>query len=458
MSYYITYVLGYQQKTGKKALLGTITHKVMEVLANCKKQIQESPKKKKYIFIDDELGNIKYDYQTLMSGEFVELLLDLSYKHYTSHAGHLTFNHDEDMQFCRNMVDAGINENEGKFDPRNQNIFVAEQPFEFVLNNEWAKYQVNGEDYYLTVRGTMDLIVKEDEETLHLVDYKGLSLDTKIPTINGWTTMKDVKVGDVLYDMYNNPTKVIGKSEVKNLPCYKLSFRSSIGESESIVCDNEHLWRMVNGEVKPVTSIIAGDLLPYKGDELNKNWIVTNIEQVDSVPTQCIKVDSSTNTFLCGTNMIPTHNTGQRLDWATGEKKDMPKLQKDFQLMLYYYAIKKLFPEYKKVIVTIIFLRDGGPFTLEFEDSTVEKVEELFKEHFETVKKNTFPKPVSQNRSSFKCNRLCDFYKETWEGTKKPICNHVEDTIALYGIENATNKLRKKDFSVGFYKKPGSKD
>ena len=109
--------------------------------------------------------------------------------------------------------------------------------------------------------------------------------------------------------------------------------------------------------------------------------------------------------------MIPTHNTGQRLDWATGEKKDFAKLQKDFQLMLYYYAIRKLFPEYKSVMVTIIFLRDGGPFSVIFEDDTIDQVEEMFKEHFETVKAKTYPKPRNARRSDYRCNKLCHFYK-----------------------------------------------
>ena len=109
-------------------------------------------------------------------------------------------------------------------------------------------------------------------------------------------------------------------------------------------------------------------------------------------------------------------------------------------------------------MVTIIFLRDGGPFSVIFEDDTIDQVEEMFKEHFETVKANTFPKPINARRSDFRCNKLCHFYKTVWPGTKTPMCNHVEDTISLYGIENATNKLKKKDFAVGFYQKPGSSD
>ena len=37
MQYFMTYVLGHQTVSGKKAQLGTVVHKVMEDLAGCKK-------------------------------------------------------------------------------------------------------------------------------------------------------------------------------------------------------------------------------------------------------------------------------------------------------------------------------------------------------------------------------------------------------------------------------------
>lgn len=34
---------------------------------------------------------------------------------------------------------------------------------------------------------------------------KGLALDTPLPTPTGWTTMRDVAVGDTLFDQFGNP-------------------------------------------------------------------------------------------------------------------------------------------------------------------------------------------------------------------------------------------------------------
>lgn len=67
---------------------------------------------------------------------------------------------------------------------------------------------------------------------------KGLALDTPIPTPHGWTTMDDLKVGDSVYDMNGKKTKVVAVSDVKNFPCYRITF----SDGESIVCDDEHRW------------------------------------------------------------------------------------------------------------------------------------------------------------------------------------------------------------------------
>ena len=51
MQYFITYVLGHRSISGKKAQLGTMVHKVMEILASCKKKHQDNPDKKACIFM-----------------------------------------------------------------------------------------------------------------------------------------------------------------------------------------------------------------------------------------------------------------------------------------------------------------------------------------------------------------------------------------------------------------------
>ena len=42
-----------------------------------------------------------------------------------------------------------------------------------------------------------------------------------------------------------------------------------------------------------------------------RSWcrVISSVEEVPSVPTQCVMVDSPDHTYLCGTRMIPTHNS-----------------------------------------------------------------------------------------------------------------------------------------------------
>ncbi|MFA6667606.1 MAG: LAGLIDADG family homing endonuclease, partial [Bacilli bacterium] len=68
---------------------------------------------------------------------------------------------------------------------------------------------------------------------------KALALDTKIPTPNGFTTMGEIKVGDVIFNELGKPTKVIYTSPIfYNHKCYEIEFE----DGEKIVADEDHLW------------------------------------------------------------------------------------------------------------------------------------------------------------------------------------------------------------------------
>jgi hypothetical protein len=149
------------------------------------------------------------------------------------------------------------------------------------------------------------------------------------------------------------------------------------------------------------------------------------------------------------------YKTGQRKNWSTGEEKTYAKLHDDIQLLLYYYALKKLYPEYH-VIMTIFFLRDGGPFSLCFDDTDEKKFLEMLKVKFFEIKNCKNPKPLNKWRSDFKCKKLCHYYKTEWPETGTTMCHHAENTIKLYGIEGAVSKLSKPGFKADFYAAPGA--
>lgn len=68
---------------------------------------------------------------------------------------------------------------------------------------------------------------------------KALSLDTPLPTPNGWTTMGEVKIGDKLFDENGDICTVTYTTPIQyNRNCYKMYF----SDGSEIVCDEDHLW------------------------------------------------------------------------------------------------------------------------------------------------------------------------------------------------------------------------
>ena len=147
--------------------------------------------------------------------------------------------------------------------------------------------------------------------------------------------------------------------------------------------------------------------------------------------------------------------TGRRLNWATGEEKTYEKLLEDPQLLLYNYAISKLFPEYKQAIMSIYYIRDGGPFSMCFDRSDQTKFLAMLEKRFKQIKRNNFPQPISRNRTNFKCTKLCDFYKKKWPGTNISMCEHVEEHLKAFGEEDTVNRCTREGHNIGYYEAPG---
>jgi hypothetical protein len=68
---------------------------------------------------------------------------------------------------------------------------------------------------------------------------KAEPLDTQLPTPNGWTTLGELKDGDMVFDWYGNPTKVLKVHDtLYNRDCYELTFSNG----EKLVADADHEW------------------------------------------------------------------------------------------------------------------------------------------------------------------------------------------------------------------------
>lgn len=601
--YFIEYVLGKRDVGGKKAEMGSTVHKVLEILAREKLALQNGQTE----FFEEETKT------HWKSPVVVEDALKVSFDYYESKSAHDWT--DEDLRTCRNWVSNTLNYSDGLFDPRNRKIILPEQYFDLEIPYDWAKYEfqdphdpsktIRGR---LQIKGTMDLITEVEDNLIEYVDWKGLPLDTLIPTPDGWTTMRKLEVGSQVFDKDGNITNVIGVSKIKEKYLYTITFN----DGSEVSCDDEHLWTLHDGSVVSIKNLAVGNKIsvakaiktekkdlpidPYilgvflcgginnkaeiktKNEHIlneikqrNENFLgfVTRLRNLNlisqngvvnySIPdiylrasieqridllgaimdccgyndinqgycyilfepqqnqyyqtfkcdikelllslgikhrhslkkryfqwrfkapdfnlfynshdvetfekmkskdplqlssrhkfrtvkkiefncselvqTKCIMVDSPTNTYLCTSNMIPTHNTGQRKNWETGKVKDHDDLTKDFQMRLYHYALCQLYPD-KDIMMTIFFVRHGGPFTLPLDRSHIPETLEMIKNHFELIKKNKFPSRVlDYDKNSFKCRLLCGFY----DG----FCQQIRNELVELGINKVIAKHSK---------------
>ena len=321
MQYFITYVLGHQPDSGKKAELGTIVHKVMETLAQLKKYQQDNPKKLTLSIEDDALKTVSIKKNELLTSTLVDKLLSRSFDFYTGSSKHTFTKGDRDL--CLKLVWDTLKYNDGQFDPRLRKIVAAEPHFDIPIDEDWAfyEYEVNGQKVkgQLAIKGTIDLVTETEEGIIEVIDWK----------------------------------------------------------------------------------------------------------------------------------------TGRRLDWATGEEKTYGKLCSDPQLLLYNYAISKLFPQYKQSIMSIFFIKDGGPFSMCFDKTDEKKFLEMLKERFLDIKKNEKPQPISQNRENWKCTKLCHYCKNKWPETDQNMCIYIENSIKTKGMDQTIKDCTRSGFDIGFYSAPG---
>lgn len=82
--------------------------------------------------------------------------------------------------------------------------------------------------------GTQSVVIMSSSQV-----GKALALDTPIATPEGWTTMGEVQVGDVIFDETGAPCRVTAATGVMlDRPCYRVRF----SDGSEIIADADHLW------------------------------------------------------------------------------------------------------------------------------------------------------------------------------------------------------------------------
>jgi hypothetical protein len=79
-------------------------------------------------------------------------------------------------------------------------------------------------------------------------------VNTPLPTPHGWTTIGEIRVGDLVFDERGEPCRVLAKSKVETEPTYRLTF----SDGATIIAGARHQW---------VTSTYTERLRKWKGSD-----------------------------------------------------------------------------------------------------------------------------------------------------------------------------------------------
>lgn len=143
--------------------------------------------------------------------------------------------------------------------------------------------------------------------------------------------------------------------------------------------------------------------------------------------------------------------SGQRKNWKTNKKKDIEYLRNDLELKFYYYAAKRLYPDFHTIMLTMYFTNDGGPFTVSYDDSNLADVEETLKKHFWEITHTTFP----AKSVGYWCKKFCTFGINNYKGTNTKICDLIHNKVAENGIQDVIKQYRVPGFDPFHYNAPG---
>jgi hypothetical protein len=164
--YYLSYILGIREPPNKKATLGSVVHKALELLSYQKLCWQRGTSS----YMDDTFGEVCIDDIDPMWAT------ERAYEYYAQ----LEPEHGwtkGDLALCKSWTNKTLTISGGRCDPRNHNIIMPEQVFDFTIDEPWAKYHFelpDGEviEGQLGLRGTMDLVYEDEPGIIDVLDYK----------------------------------------------------------------------------------------------------------------------------------------------------------------------------------------------------------------------------------------------------------------------------------------------
>lgn len=132
---------------------------------------------------------------------------------------------------------------------------------------------------------------------------KALSLSTLIPTPAGWTTMNDIKEGDIILGADGKPTKVTYVTPVMyNHDCYKVTFE----DGEQVIADKDHNWYVKQHDKQP-RIMTTGELLNFSHKRSDGKGTEYHYRVPINKPIELPKVDLPIEPYALGCQLRDKH-------------------------------------------------------------------------------------------------------------------------------------------------------
>jgi hypothetical protein len=208
--------------------------------------------------------------------------------------------------------------------------------------------------FYLWAKAEAD---KNSTGLIYIADRregKALSIDTDIPTPDGWVKMGDIRVGDVVFGSNGQTTNVIWDSSVMyNHNTYKVEF----SDGSFVIADEDHLWianskndrvKIKRGQSIPTQIVTTKHILETvkTSTKSESNWSIRNAmpvqhsEKLFSIPPYILGAWLGDGT---STGSIITSVDSEIIDaWESyGESVGLPMVQDASDNIMYRLARPK---------------------------------------------------------------------------------------------------------------------
>lgn len=255
-------------------------------------------------------------------------------------------------------------------------------------------------------------------------------------------------VGHIAHKCFEILAKCAQKDFPQDHKCFdveylwKLSFNHFYKKTpkESCKIPNDKLKKislgvkeLVNSDMSPIRDNIIGVEQYFKIPIKDPRFVIDENAKTDELKYFSIRgfIDRI-DELDKDTIEIIDYKTGQRSEFHSDskEKKDSISLRDDIQPRLYHLAASLLYPQYKNIIVTFIYLVDGGPITSIFSECDLPDTYRTIYDRFLDIRDNENP---TRNKT-WKC-RFCHFNPD-----KTGVCDLMWEEKNQTGLEFLINK------------------